>query len=539
MVGINSAIASNTGSYSGYSYDGKRLTGKTAYNLKALEKYHKEKDANGEYTRVLPNAKPVYSSGYIQDKFDIKDMKFNIGLRIDRFDADLPVLKDKYLSYEAYTVSEAVKFTHPSNVGSDYVVYVNDFENPTQVLGYRNGDQWYNAQGIAISDPMLITSPKGIQPYLKYPGENKTKLLDSSSVENVFRMYDPQITFMPRIAFAFPISDQANFFAHYDVLTQRPSVITDKTSMKPERTTDYEVGFTQVLNERKNSSLSLSAFYREMRDMIQVVKVYQAYPATYTTYGNIDFGTVKGFTVAYDLHRTGNVQMTASYTLQFAEGTGSASNTSGNIISDGQPNLRTTMPLDFDQRHSIVLNTDYRFGSGKDYKGPQAKWAKKFFENFGGNMVLRAGSGLPYSRQKNVSSGNGNGGNQIIFNQNDRTTLKGKINGSNLPWQNRIDLRLDKNIPLIFKKGEGEDKGKTSNLNVYVQILNVLDAKNVLNLYRYTGDPTDDGYLAANPTVINEKEDPQSFTDLYNAKIANPSFFSIPRRIRVGVVLDF
>ena len=146
---------------------------------------------------------------------------------------------------------------------------------------------------------------------------------------------------------------------------------------------------------------------------------------------------------------------------------------------------------------------------------------------------------MPYSRQKNVSSGNGNGGNQIIFNQNDRTTLKGKINGSNLPWQNRIDLRLDKNIPLIFKKGEGEDKGKTSNLNVYVQILNVLDAKNVLNLYRYTGDPTDDGYLAANPTVINEKEDPQSFTDLYNAKIANPSFFSIPRRIRVGVVLDF
>ena len=27
---------------------------------------------------------------------------------------------------------------------------------------------------------------------------------------------------MPRIAFSFPISDEAQFFAHYDVLTQRP-----------------------------------------------------------------------------------------------------------------------------------------------------------------------------------------------------------------------------------------------------------------------------------------------------------------------------
>ncbi len=155
--------------------------------------------------------------------------------------------------------------------------------------------------------------------------------------------------------------------------------------------------------------------------------------------------------------------MTASYTLQFAEGTGSAANTSRNIINSDQPNLRTTMPLDFDQRHAIVLNTDYRFGEGKDYRGPQAKWAKMILENFGGNMVFRAGSGLPYSRQNNVSSGNGNGGDQIIFAQNDRTTLKGKINGSNLPWTNRIDIRLDKNIPLIWKKGEGENKGKVLN----------------------------------------------------------------------------
>ena len=42
------------------------------------------------------------------------------------------------------------------------------------------------------------------------------------NVDNVFDDYKPETVFMPRIAFSFPISDEAQFFAHYDVLTQRP-----------------------------------------------------------------------------------------------------------------------------------------------------------------------------------------------------------------------------------------------------------------------------------------------------------------------------
>lgn len=37
-----------------------------------------------------------------------------------------------------------------------------------------------------------------------------------------FEDYKPQINWMPRLAFSFPISDEANFFANYDVLVQRP-----------------------------------------------------------------------------------------------------------------------------------------------------------------------------------------------------------------------------------------------------------------------------------------------------------------------------
>ncbi len=544
-------------SYYGYSYDNQKLNG-TSFDMKALESFYKDKDAVGNYTRVTPAFQPIYYSGYIQDKFDVKDMKFNIGLRMDGFNANQPVLQDKYLLYETYKVSEDTKFTHPSNMASNYVVYVDDAKNPTKIVGYRDGDNWYNKDGIQVADPKVIaqaTNSGSIQPYLKYPHEN---FLDSSKVSNVFKMYETQINFMPRIAFSFPISKEANFFAHYDVLTQRPPSSTriDPTNylfiqsgyfaavsnpaLKPEKTIDYELGFTQVLNERKNAALTITAFYRQMKDMLQQRSITDAYPVTYTTYDNVDFGNVKGLSVAYDLRRTGNSSLNASYTLQFAEGTGSTSTSASSVIASGQPNLKSTNPLDFDQRHSFVLSYDYRFGSGKDYNGPQAKWAKAIFENFGGNIVGRAGSGLPYSRIRNVVSGNGNGDTQVIMGLNQSSTLDGNVNGSNLPWQYRIDLRLDKHFPLTWGKGTG-DKAKKSNLTVFLQVLNLFDTQNILNIYRHTGDPKDDGYLSDPSTqgFISGQPSPQAFRDQYDAKLGVPTNYSIPRRMRIGITLDF
>ena len=63
----------------------------------------------------------------------------------------------------------------------------------------------------------------------------------------------------------------------------------------------------------KTSSVEdISAFYKEQRDQVQLINVFQAYPNTYRSYGNRDFGTVKGITVAYDLRRTGNIQNDSS-----------------------------------------------------------------------------------------------------------------------------------------------------------------------------------------------------------------------------------
>lgn len=544
----------NIVAYWGYDAYGNRLA-----NNPSLDDFFTKKDDNGNLARSVPAFRPIYMAGYIQDKFDFRDLKFNLGLRIDRFDANQPVLKDKYLLYEAATVAETDGLynpygSHPSNMGTEYVVYVND-QNTSQIVGYRNGDRWYDAAGNELTDPKILAQSTTT-------GQITPKLIDPSDKEvssKAFKDYEPQLNFMPRIAFAFPISDVANFFAHYDVLTQRPSngyrmdpsqyyymasrqgSFVNNPDLKPQRTTDYELGFTQTLNERKNSAITLSAFYREFRNLIQAINVNYAYPVNYLTYGNIDFGTTKGFTVAYDLRRTGGVQLTASYTLQFADGTGSGANDQVNLLNSGQPNLRTLIPLDFDQRHAIVTNIDYRFGSGSNYHGPVMKTKKRevrVLDNVGANVVVRAGSGVPYSRQFSATQ-------DAAFGIAQRSTLKGSVNGSRLPWQVRMDLRIDKNIDLKWgekKAADGSPKEqKMAGLNVYVQVLNVLNTKNVVSVYRYTGNPDDDGYLAAaaSQTSIDSQTNPQSFIDLYSVKVNNPSNYSIPRRIRLGVMLDF
>jgi hypothetical protein len=548
--------------YFGYDYTGEKTNGTPSF-----ADFFTKKDANGNFAREIPSFRPIYMAGYIQDKFDFKDIKFNVGLRIDRYDANQMMLKDKYLLYDAKTAGEVgTQFSttpRPSNIGNDYIVYVNAIQNPTAIVGYRNGDTWYDANGTVVADPGLLakgTQSGNITPYLVNPNQKSVAV-------TAFTPYVPQVNFMPRIAFSFPISEQANFFAHYDVLTQRPSGassidpinrlnptdylffeslqgnILNNPALKPERTTDYELGFTQVLSEKKNSSITLSAFYREMRDMIQITKINQAFPVSYLTYGNIDFGTVKGFTAAYDLRRINGVALTASYTLQFADGTGSGSAQGYNLVNSNQPNLRTTIPLDFDQRHAVVINVDYRFGSGGNYHGPV--WTKgkgdgaktiKLLNNVGANLVMRAGSGTPYSAQENATPEG-----QVALGVAARGILRGSPNGSRDPWQYRMDLRIDKNIDLTWGgKKEGSAK-KAASLNVYLQVLNLLNTANILKVYRYTGNPNDDGYIndAATQTVIAAQANQQSFKDLYAIKANNPSNYSIPRRTRLGILLSF
>jgi hypothetical protein len=538
--------------YYGYDHKGNKTSGKTS-----MEDFLTAKDENGNKTRSIGAYEPIYMAGYLQDKFAFDDLIFNIGVRVDRFDANQQVLKDNYLVAPAKSVSEAADFVHPSNMGSDYVVYVDDATNPTKVMGYRNGSDWYNAQGQVITDPSLLssgTSTGRVTPYLVNPTEYLTTNTKISS--KAFKDYEPQFSVMPRVSFSFPVSDKALFFAHYDVITKRPTsgvfmnpvsyLFIEKIgtsdianpSLKPEKKVDYELGFKQVLN--KKSAVTITAYYSEQRDQVQAFRFSEAYPNTYYSFNNIDFGTVQGFSLSYDLRKSDNIRLRASYTLQFAKGTGSDATSSKSIVASGQPNLRTLSNLSFDQRHAVKANVDYRFGVGKDYNGPKTKKATKdgkiktinWFENTGINFTFSGSSGSPYTRSSQVTSLTGVGTSQI----------SGNLYGSNLPWQFWIDARIDKEFMLTLKNDKDNPKNnKYGYLAVYLEVMNLFNFKNVTSVYAYTGNPDDDGFLAAAEyqKQINSYTDPQSFIDYYRSYLTNNNNYSLPRRINLGVQFGF
>ena len=158
----------------------------------------------------------------------------------------------------------------------------------------------------------------------------------------------------------------------------------------------------------------------------------------------------------------------------------------------------------------------------------------QILSNTGLNMVFRAGSGTPYSRQREVTTQADNLGLQQISSG----TLDGSVNGSRLPWQFRFDIRLDKDFDLNFGKGENS---RSATLNVYLQIQNLFDTQNIITVYSYTGNAGDDGYLASalGQQELQTKTSPDAYVDQYNIKVNNPNNYSLPRRTRIGVQLNF
>ena len=524
-------------SYYGYDYKGNKLTYKPTF-----EDFFTKTNEYGFLERPIAAFEPSYIAGYIQDKFEFKDLIFNVGLRIDRYDANQKVLKDQYLLYDAYTkgdvnTNDFVEGTVlPVTLPDDAVVYVNRKENPTEITGYRVGSVWYKANGVEVENPRDIAGENGITPYLKSSEENITA--------DAFEDYKPQVVVMPRISFSFPISEEALFFAHYDILSKRPSVnqldlysylfmrevsntVIKNPNLRAERTIDYELGFKQKLGN--TSALTLSAYYKEIRDLQQTIAVIGAYPSNYYTYGNIDFGTTKGFSITYDLRRTGNVSMRASYTLQFAKGTGSSYESGASIVMSNKPNLRTTLPLDYDQRHAFAINVDYRYGgsiSKTKYNGPTIA-GKDIFANTGVNFVINAGSGSPYTKYSKPKGG----------------TIVGSMNGSRKPWRYSVNARLDRDIKLqLAERKDDGSKAKYAYMNVYIEVNNLLNTKNVLNVYQYTGNPTDDGYLdyTEYQSEIGTQIDVEAYTNYYiMAYRYNSGMYSNPRTIRLGVQFTF
>jgi outer membrane receptor protein involved in Fe transport len=343
----------------------------------------------------------------------------------------------------------------------------------------------------------------------------------------MFTDYAPTLTVMPRIGVSFPVTDQALFFARFGITSQRPSSnsqasLTSMTGtgginnpmLQPEKTTEYELGFRQRLGAR--AALTISGFFRQIENLIQGRELRAATPSVYTSYENVDFGTVKGAEFAFDLRRTGGLAASVNYTLSFANGTGSYSGNTGTItwVSETPPNFIS--PLDFDQRHRFNISLDYRLGKGE---GPTLG-GMKLLENFGVNVLFTGGSGYPFTPV--IEPFNLAGAARAA-------RPVGGVNSGRMPGSSRVDIRIDRKFAL----------SGSATFSAFIWVQNLLDQINTNNVWRFTGLPGDDGFLATAEGAQYLSDKPPVAEDLYQHRTRSLGNVGIPRMTRIGFRVDF
>lgn len=484
-----------------------------------------------ERNRNVAPYRPIYYAGYVSDKIEYRDLVLQVGLRLDVFDNNALVLRDPYAMFPIVRAGEVGSL--PEGIESDYAVY---FDNADNVVGYRDLDgNFYDVDGLDVTADVI----KGLgEPQIRVD-ENGEEIRRLSP--EVFEDYTPEVTLQPRIGVSFPVTDQALFFASYDVVSQRPSEnqfdtiqqyaeaiegskLLNNPNLKPERRTNYELGFRQRLGAR--AALQISGFFSQLENQISRRVVPNVFPNNYQTYENVDFGTVKGIELEFDLRRTRNLSVNANYTLSYAQGTGSDPETTNQIVWRQEQNPfypRFISPLAFDQRHKLNMTLDYRLG---EEEGPQIMGAYPL-ANFGVNVVGNFGSGLPYTAQL---------GPHPIWNSFIQGP-EGEINGQQMPPSALINLRVDRR----FSIGGGAD------LVAFLWVQNLLNADNAVDVYEATGLPDNDGFLSSDlgrdeiqgRTLSQGVLQGASFADHYRLVMQNPFNYGIPRQTRIGLRVSF
>jgi len=425
---------------------------------------------------------PYFFAAYVQDKVELSDINLNAGLRLDQI----------YL--------DGWKFQQASSITKD--------------VGYDG------------SNYLLTTVKKG----------------------------QANTYVSPRLGVSFPASDQTVFHLQFGKFIQAPPLYTiyksqastvynlqgghynpDPTgfNVEPERTTSYEIGFSQQIGDA--SAFDITGFYKNVEGQLQIQ--YYAQPATSTippfyTYTNGDFTTNMGVELSLHMRRTHRFQAEVNYTLQDARGTNSVPSASAGLINTSAGGITPTVvaPLDYAQEHKGSVSLDYRWGKGD---------GGAILEQLGLNLLFTFNSGHPYTYstgstgQQNVDMGNVLG----TTDTRSRTPLE-PVNNSTTPWVFEIDLRIDK----TFSVGPVE-------VNVYAYIQNLLNTQNVINVYYRTGNAYDDGWLsdpsASGKTVAQYGN---TYSRLYNvmnlqnnqAEFRTNGFvnFATPRQIRIGAKIE-
>ena len=296
--------------------------------------------------------------------------------------------------------------------------------------------------------------------------DQNMEFMEEPDLPYTTRMLDTKakVRFSPRFGLSYPVSDKAAFHLAYGHFYQLPrymellSGLVDKgyyagrpnlndpgpgisnPNAKPEKTVSYETGVQFQLSGQM--SLNLTAFYREMADLMGVL--WMEGGGGYVYLDNIDFGNAKGVEFTLDKRFSDYWSARVNYTWS-----NSRISTSSPLTAAQKSRFISyrTFLSDWDRPHDLSA-----FLLVSDPKS----WAV--------SLITNARSGRPYS------------------------TLAEVLNTERMPWEITADVRLSK-----FFKFRGMSE------TLYFQIFNIFDRRNIRSVYSETGKWNDDGLFGTPP----------------------------------------
>ena len=295
-----------------------------------------------------------------------------------------------------------------------------------------------------------------------------------------------KVQISPRFGVNHPISERDVFFATYGRYFQMPSfdkmfsgtnynlggdfTIVGNPDLDAVRTISYEAGVRHRTGEL--STVSFSAFYKEITGLVQTSPVSQESSGTFFMYGNDDsYATVQGAEMTF-LQLPGDILSgNVSYTYSIAEGRYSSATEQYEYSSEGY----SVIPVDdnylsWDQRHQLNASVHIAFGQEG---GPEIGGFHPLqYTGIGLNWTY--GSGYPYSPESEGSLP--------------------EINTKRQPWTMNTDLMCTRSIPV----------GELS-LRASMTIFNLFNRKNIEYiydpvLYETLGEP---GGASENPAAFS------------------------------------
>jgi outer membrane receptor protein involved in Fe transport len=260
------------------------------------------------------------------------------------------------------------------------------------------------------------------------------------------------------------------------------NTITGNPDLDAQRTIQYEAGIQQVLYS--NLVLDFTAYYRDLRNLVdtEVIETYDQHK--YGRFINRDYGNVRGIILSFEKRLANYWGARIDFTYQHAEGNASDPRT---VFFDNQSDPpreseKKLLRLDWDQRSTL----NFTFTAGIPFD-----W------NIG--LIGRFGAGTPYTADLRFNPIN------VDF-RNNRTK----------PSIVNFDLKAEKTFTISNVR-----------LTAFLYIFNLLDNRNEYGVYGSTGRADTD----LNTKFAGDVVGLHTIDDY----VRNPSMYSTPRQIRIGL----